>query len=340
MRWATKRLWCLSVAHIAPSQGRPPAPVAIPPGGVVCCGVPKALLPQDNGRDVYPRVQVNGRVVCLSARCVLVCCCTAGTYALSHLAGTVLPTPMHGHTGSMGPTAMCVLCCTISTLCALPHWLVLCSALHCVCLAALHLWAVGTGQRNFCNVVPLYLRAVGSGAPALHRHTAWRPWAVELLQRTASPPGGNGQCTSCNTLPHYLGAVGSAIPAFALPHCLGAVGSGIPTMHCLTTEGQWAAQLLWCTASLLLGSGQWSSCFALPQGLGAVGCGTPATHCLTPWGQWGLQVVWCGVVWCGVVWCGVVWCGVVWCGVVWCGVVCRRRYYQMAKAGMSTHGYR
>ena len=48
----------------------------------------------------------------------------------------------------------------------------------------------------------------------------------------------------------------------------------------------------------------------------------------------------CGVVWCGVVWCGVVWCGVVWCGVVWCGVVCRRRCYQMAKAWMSTHGYR
>ena len=48
--------------------------------------------------------------------------------------------------------------------------------------------------------------------------------------------------------------------------------------------------------------------------------------------------VWCGVVWCGVVWCGVVWCGVVWCGVVWCGVVCRRRCYQRAKAGMSTHG--
>ena len=41
---------------------------------------------------------------------------------------------------------------------------------------------------------------------------------------------------------------------------------------------------------------------------------------------------------CGVVWCGVVWCGVVWCGVVWCGVVCRRRCYQRAKAGMSTHG--
>ena len=66
--------------------------------GAVWCGVPKALLPEGNGRDVYPRVQVNGRAVCLSARCVLVCCCTAGTCAQSHLAGTVLPTPVHGHT--------------------------------------------------------------------------------------------------------------------------------------------------------------------------------------------------------------------------------------------------
>ena len=43
---------------------------------VVWCGVPEALLPEGNGRDVYPRVQVNGRAVCLSVRCVLVCCCT------------------------------------------------------------------------------------------------------------------------------------------------------------------------------------------------------------------------------------------------------------------------
>ena len=114
--------------------------------GVVWCGVPKALLPEGKGRDVYPRVQVNGRAVCLSARCVLVCCCTAGSCALSHLAGTVLPMPVHGHTGSKGPTAPCVPCCTISTLCAVRHCLVLCSALHCVCLAALHLWAVGSGQ--------------------------------------------------------------------------------------------------------------------------------------------------------------------------------------------------
>ena len=37
---------------------------------VVCCAavlwwiVPKALLPKGKGRDVYPRVQVNGRAVC------------------------------------------------------------------------------------------------------------------------------------------------------------------------------------------------------------------------------------------------------------------------------------
>ena len=60
--------------------------------GVVWCGVPKALLPEGNGWDVDPRVQVIGRAVCVSARCVLVCCCTAGTSAQSHLAGTALPT--------------------------------------------------------------------------------------------------------------------------------------------------------------------------------------------------------------------------------------------------------
>ena len=41
--------------------------------GVVWCGVPKALLPEGNGRNVYPRVQVNGRAVCVArALCVSV----------------------------------------------------------------------------------------------------------------------------------------------------------------------------------------------------------------------------------------------------------------------------
>ena len=42
--------------------------------GVVWFGVPKALLPEGNGRDVYPRVQVNGRgcVCCMRAVCMCV----------------------------------------------------------------------------------------------------------------------------------------------------------------------------------------------------------------------------------------------------------------------------
>ena len=43
--------------------------------GVVWCGVPKALLPKGKGRDVYPRVQVNGLgcVCCVRAvrKCVV-----------------------------------------------------------------------------------------------------------------------------------------------------------------------------------------------------------------------------------------------------------------------------
>ena len=41
--------------------------------GVVWCGVPKALFPEGNGRDVYPRVHLNGRAVCVvCAPCVSV----------------------------------------------------------------------------------------------------------------------------------------------------------------------------------------------------------------------------------------------------------------------------
>ena len=90
---------------------------------------------------------------------------------------------------------------------------------------------------------------------------------MQLLQCTASLPGGSGQCNSnsCN----------------AQPHCLGAVGGATSTMHGLTAWGQWAVQLLQCTASLPGGSGQWDSCNAPPHCLGAVGGATPAIHCLT-----------------------------------------------------------
>ena len=96
---------------------------------------------------------------------------------------------------------------------------------------------------------------------------------MELLQRTASLPGVSGQWNSCSALPHCLGAVGSATPAMHGPtsrgqwavqllqctaHCLGAVGSATPAILCLTARGQWAVELLLNTASLPGGSGQWS----------------------------------------------------------------------------------
>ena len=41
--------------------------------GVVWCGVPKALLPKGKGRDVYPRVQVNGLGCVYRVRAVCKC---------------------------------------------------------------------------------------------------------------------------------------------------------------------------------------------------------------------------------------------------------------------------
>ena len=87
-------------------------------------------------------------------------------------------------------------------------------------------------------------------------------------------------------------------------------------MRCHTVWGQWAVELLQCTATLSGGCGQWNSrnalphrlgaemqwnccnalphrlgalrqwksCNALPHRLGAVGSGAPAMHCLTAWG--------------------------------------------------------
>ena len=43
----------------------------------------------------------------------------------------------------------------------------------------------------------------------MHCLTAWGQWAADVLQYTASLPGGSGQWTSCNALPHCLGEVGS-----------------------------------------------------------------------------------------------------------------------------------
>ena len=41
-------------------------------------------------------------------------------------------------------------------------------------------------QCNSCNTLPHCLGAVGRATPATRCHTAWGPWAVQLLQCTAS----------------------------------------------------------------------------------------------------------------------------------------------------------
>ena len=169
---------------------------------MVWCGVLKALLPEGKGRDVHPRVQVNGKavcVVCAMCDCVLL---HSRTSAHSHLASIALPTLVPNHKGSRRPTAPCVPRCTMSVFCVVAHCLLLCTTVHCNACALLH---YSRGHR-----------AVGSGSPATHLHTAFRLWSVELLQRTASLPR--------------------------------AVGSGIPAVHCLTALGQWVVLLLQCWA--------------------------------------------------------------------------------------------
>ena len=113
----------------------------------------------------------------------------------------------------------------------------------------------GGGQCNSRNALPHCLGAVGSGTPAMHCLTARGQWAVQLLQYTAALPWGSGQCNSCNALPRCPGGSRQCNRCNALPHCLGAVGSATSTMHGLTALGQWAVELLQCTASLPCGGG-------------------------------------------------------------------------------------
>ena len=102
------------------------------------------------------------------------------------------------------------------------------------CLIALGHWAVevlgsgSPGQWKSCWTVPHYLGAVGSASlaancvthchslgpvgsetPTLHYLTAWGQWTADLVQLTASLPGGSAHWNSCGKQPHYLGGEGS-----------------------------------------------------------------------------------------------------------------------------------
>ena len=100
----------------------------------------------------------------------------------------------------------------------------------------------GRGHWNSSrNMVPHWPGAAGSGTPTMQCQTAGRRCAVELLQRAGPPAGGTGtpakeavaaeradllQCTA--TLP---GGSGQQNSCHAPPHCMGAVGGAIRAIH-------------------------------------------------------------------------------------------------------------
>ena len=177
--------------------------------------------------------------MCLSAHCVLVCCCTAGPVhcrAWPVLLCRRLCTVTQGLVGPQhrvrraAPSVLCVQCRT--AWCCAPHCTV-CALPHCTC-----------GQW-----------AVGSATPTTHCHNAWRLWAVQLLLCTASLPRGNGQWSSC----------------YAPLDCLGAVGSGTPAMQRHTAWGLCVVDFLQCSATPPGDGGQWNSCNAPAHKLGGRG---------------------------------------------------------------------
>ena len=255
---------------------------------VLCCAVPKALLPEGNGRDLYPRVQVNGRAVCLSVRCVLV---TSAKCVVAKCVVVQLG-PVHSCTG---PVLLCRRPCTVTqgllgslhcVCCAALLGAVHCTALHCLCHAAVHCVRYTAPTSN---TLPQRPGAVGSGTPAMHRHTACGQWVVEKLQCTAILHVGSGQWKSCIVPPHRLGAAQwkkfqkpknsnkfqkkiqktQWKKCNAPPHYVRAVGSGTPILHRPTAWG-----------------GHWNSCFAPLHCVWALGGGIRAVFCVTACGQW------------------------------------------------------
>ena len=79
---------------------------------------------------------------------------------------------------------------------------------------------------------------------------------MELVQCTASLPGGSGQCNFMQYTAAPPGGTGQWNSSDALSNCLGVVVSAIPVMYYHVASGHWALELLPCTVSLLGGSGR------------------------------------------------------------------------------------
>ena len=118
-------------------------------------------------------------------------------------------------------------------------------------------------------------------------------------ENRAHRPGGDGE--SCpggvrSLLPGQWGAI-----FFREPGAPTRGGRGVLPRGCSESParpvgghlGQWAVELLQCTAPLLGGNGQCNSCNALPHCPRAVGSRTPAMHYLTALGQWAVELLQC-----------------------------------------------
>ena len=199
-----------------------------PPGGGGQWNSCNAWAHQLGGRGVLPRrrslpkeqYSYNALPHCLgavgSATSAMHCLTAWGQWAVELLSSTTTLPRGSGQCNSCNALPHCLGAVGSAT-----------PAIHC--LTALGPWAVellqctatlsgGGGQWNSCNAWAHQLggdscpgggRCLKSGTPAMHCHTAWGQWVVQLLQCTATLPGGIGQCNSCNALPHCSGAVGS-----------------------------------------------------------------------------------------------------------------------------------
>ena len=129
----------------------------------------------------------------------------------------------------------------------------------------------GCGQCSSRKILPHYPGTLRNAIPAMHCPTARGQWGVELLQCTAtlprgcgvqllqyttSLPRGSGRWDSYKSTASLPRGSGKWNPYNAVPHRLGAVGSAIPIMHCRSTWGPWAAQLLQCGGPPSGGDGQ------------------------------------------------------------------------------------
>ena len=157
--------------------------------GVVWCGVVcrRRCYQRAKGRDVYPRVKVNGLGCVCCVRAVRKC---VGLGRGRGSRGDLVSSPLATALFPGAPAA------------PLPFLL------------------AGAGVAP-ATPTPSCCPGPGSATPATHCRTTWERRAVQLLQCTASLPEGSGQCNSCNALPHCLGAVGSGTAAM---HCLTALG--------------------------------------------------------------------------------------------------------------------